>query len=118
MLLLLDQELILHVRWEGDQVHEYDPLTPRAARRLIKESLANMTEYRREVGIFTRFITAWAESPQKLSCRGIPQKERHAEQEDEAALENTGATQRHPTPSNPDLGGESPMGIQEELLHE
>ena len=56
LILLLDQDLTLHVRWEGSRHHEHHPLTPRAAQHLARECLAYMRKYRRELQVFSRFI--------------------------------------------------------------
>jgi hypothetical protein len=73
-----------------------------------------MTEYRREVGIFARFIEAWAEPPTDTSYYGDPPKERSSRNATTATANNVGEEQVQSCPpvANPDLGGESPMGIQ------
>ena len=63
MILLLDQDMTLHIRWEGARMHEHHPLTPGAVRRLIKEVLRYMTQYRRELKVLARFIDGFAEMP-------------------------------------------------------
>lgn len=63
MVLVLDRDLCLHVRWEGARRHEHHPLTPKAAVRLVKEVLQNMTKYRREIDVFSRFIEEFGEQP-------------------------------------------------------
>ncbi len=63
MVLLLDRDMTLHVRWEGSRLHEHHPLTPGAARGLIREVSSRMTKYRREVQVFSRFIGQKAEEP-------------------------------------------------------
>ena len=44
-------------------MHEHSPLTPRAASRLLKEALGNMNAYRRELGVFSRFIERHGQAP-------------------------------------------------------
>jgi hypothetical protein len=63
MILLLDQDLTLHVRWEGARRYEHHPLTPQAACRLIQEVQSRMVKYRRDIQIFSRFIEQNAEQP-------------------------------------------------------
>lgn len=63
MVLFLDQNLTVHVRWEGARMHEHLSLTSKATSRLIKEVLRNMTVYRREINVFSRFIEDFAEQP-------------------------------------------------------
>ena len=63
MLLLFDRDMTLHIRWEGSRLHEHSPLTPRAAMRLLREVARNMTKYRRELHVFSRFIDEIGEAP-------------------------------------------------------
>lgn len=63
MILLLDRELTLHVRWEGARMHEHWPLTPAEAVRLIREVLSRLTIYRQELNTFSRFVAEAAEQP-------------------------------------------------------
>ncbi len=63
MIILLDQSMTLHIRWEGSRMHEHLPLTPRATRRLVLEVLDRMAKYRREIKVFSTFIERWAEEP-------------------------------------------------------
>ena len=63
MILLLDRDMTVHIRWEGSRLHEHHPLTPRAARGLIREVQSYMTKYRREIKVFSRFIEQKAEEP-------------------------------------------------------
>lgn len=63
MLLLLDRDMTIHVRWEGERMSEHRPLTKGATRRLVREVLRKMKGYRIELGIYARFIERWAEEP-------------------------------------------------------
>jgi hypothetical protein len=63
LILLVDQDLTIHVRWKGARFHEHHPLTPREAQQLIRESLGYMKKYRRELQIFSRFIGEMGEQP-------------------------------------------------------
>lgn len=63
MILLLDQDLTIHVRWEGERMSEHHPLTKGATRRLIREVLRKAKEYRRDLEIFARFVDQKAEEP-------------------------------------------------------
>jgi hypothetical protein len=63
MILLLDRDLTLHVRWVGARMHEHRPLTPGGARRLVREVLNRMTKYRRDLQVFARFVDQEAEQP-------------------------------------------------------
>lgn len=63
MILLIDQELTIHVRWEGARLAEHHPLTVGATRQLIREVMRNMARYRRELRVYSRFIEGYAEEP-------------------------------------------------------
>ncbi len=63
MILLLDRDLTIHVRWEGERLAEHHPLTKGATRRLIREVLRKAREYRRELEVFGRFIDQQGEEP-------------------------------------------------------
>jgi hypothetical protein len=63
MIILLDQNMTLHVRWEGSRRHEHLPLTPRATRGLIREVLDRMAKYRRDLKAFSTFVEKNAEQP-------------------------------------------------------
>ena len=63
MILLLDRDLTIHVRWEGERLSEHHPLTKGATRRLIGEVLRKAKEYRRELEVFGRFVDELAEEP-------------------------------------------------------
>lgn len=63
MVLVLDQNMTLHLRWEGNRLHEHRPLTPKAAAHLMREVLVRISQYRPEVQAFSRFILRAAEQP-------------------------------------------------------
>lgn len=63
MILFLDLDNVVHVRWEGARQDEHQPLTPGAVRRLLKECARNMKKYRRDLDVFGRFIDRTAEAP-------------------------------------------------------
>lgn len=64
MVLFMDIDATLHVRWEGTDLLEHRPLTKRACTRLIHEVLQNMNKYRRDLAIYTRFLETWADDPE------------------------------------------------------
>jgi len=117
MILSLDQDLTLHVRWEGARIHEHHPLTPGAVNRLVKEVLRNMSKYRKDLEIFNRFVRQTAEQPFEddrpldpyhFKERELPPAEKIAEEEEDHTIEIT-ADVRLPD----ELGGEGPMGSEE-----
>lgn len=63
MILVLDDSMTIRVTWEGSRFEEYYPLNPAAAGRLLAEVQSNMTNYRRDLQIFERFIRQWGEKP-------------------------------------------------------
>jgi len=63
MLLVLDIDLALHVRWEGARLCEEHPLTPGETNRLLGEVLRNMTKYRRDLKAFQLFSAQNAVEP-------------------------------------------------------
>ncbi len=63
MVLLLDTDMTIHVRWEGERMSEHHPLTRGATRRLVREVLRKATAYRRELEVYARFVDRWAEEP-------------------------------------------------------
>ena len=92
MVLLLDRDMTLHIRWEGSRLHEHHPLTPRAAQRLVREALDRMSKYRRELQVFSRFCGQNAEQPfedlraldpLRLKEREMPSAQLEEEEEDE-----------------------------------
>lgn len=63
MILLLDLDMVAHVRWEGQLMVEHHPLTPGAIRRLMKDVFRNLARYKRDLEVANRFITRSAEEP-------------------------------------------------------
>ncbi len=118
MILLLDRDMTLHIRWEGARLHEHHPLTPQAARRLIEEVLGYMTKYRRELKVFSRFIGEWGEQPfdDPRAMDPLRLKEREApsaslEVREEVRVHETLRAGRLPERMRGmGRGGESPMG--------
>ena len=64
MVLFMDTDATLHVRWEGADLLEHRPLTKRASNRLIHEVLQNMNKYRKDLAIYARFLAMWADDPE------------------------------------------------------
>ena len=63
MILFMDMDTVMHVRWEGARQDEHHPLNPGACRRLFKECIRNMKKYRKDLDVFSRFIDIEAEIP-------------------------------------------------------
>ena len=123
MILLLDRDMTLHIRWEGSKLHEHLPLTPRAARGLIRECLGRMTKYRRDLQVFSKFIEENAEQPFddpraldpiRFKERELPPAQPLEEETEDTATELVAEIQL----SNPEIGGESPMPMMEEFYGE
>ncbi len=69
MLLILGDDMIMRIRWEGSRVGEYHPLSPAAAGQLLREVQEVMTKYRREVKVFETFVRQSAEMPMEEGMR-------------------------------------------------
>jgi hypothetical protein len=63
MIMFMDMDTVVHVRWEGARQDEHHPLTPGACRRLFKECIRNMKRYRQDFDAFARFVDKDAEEP-------------------------------------------------------
>ena len=63
MIMFMDMDTVLHVKWEGSRQDEHHPLTPGACRRLFKECIRNMKKYRKDLDAFSRFVDDEAEVP-------------------------------------------------------
>ena len=121
MILLLDQDLTLNVRWEGARMHEHHPLTPRAASRLIRDVLEHMSKYRRELGIFSRFVERYGAlpfddqrclDPIRTKQRKLPPAFREEGRGEEDTSTDVVATI---SLAKTEMGGESPMPMMEEF---
>ena len=118
MLLLVDQDLTIHVRWEGARMAEHYPLTKGATRRLIREVLRKMKEYRRDVEVYARFIEHHAEEPlddeRYEAIRGTkdpPLAEKEDEDDTKDEVVEIAATVALGTPAEmpASMGGSSPL---------
>lgn len=63
LLLMLDDDYTVHIRWHNEDFHKHHPLTPGAARRLVGETMKRMKQYKEHLGIFGKFIEEYAEQP-------------------------------------------------------
>jgi hypothetical protein len=110
MLLCLDLDVTIHVRWEGAHQNAHHPLTPGAARRLLRECKRNMTRYRTDLTTFANFLDAEAEEP-SWELREFSEDEETAARPAKEAKEEGSEEGREVTaviPSTENLGGESP----------
>ena len=124
MILLLDRDMTLHIRWEGARMHEHHPLTPGAVRRLMKEVFTRMTKYRRELQVFSKFVDENAEQPfddprapdpLRWKEREMPVAAKEEPEEEDEAIEVTahievGVSEQLEAERMLNRGGESPMG--------
>lgn len=124
MILLLDRDMTLHIRWEGSRMHEHHPLTPRSARRLVREVLKRMTTYRADLQVFSRFFEQNAEQPfddprapdpLRFKEREMPPASKIEDPEEhevvaEVEIEEQLEAERMIELERMDIGGESPMG--------
>jgi hypothetical protein len=118
LILLMDQDLTIHVRWEGSRHHEHHPLTPRAAQRLIQECLTYMKEYRRDVQVFSRFIGEMGEQPFDDPRPLDParfQKPQEATAPKEQSQKIFSEVEMSVEIDRSELGGENPLPMTEEF---
>lgn len=119
MILFLDVDQVMHVRWEGALQDSHHPLTPGACRRLFKDCIRNMRKYRRDLDAFSRFVDKTAEEPfwdprSSSFSKARPEKTAEAIKETEpeqiiASIDNTGNLVEGTVSDFLELGGESPM---------
>ena len=111
MVLVVDEELVIHVRWEGALHDEYLPLTPKAACHLIKECTVRMTNYRRDLGVFSRFVKNEGEAFSGNSRDDNALLDEELECTEALPILNgrTTVVAKVSTFNHQDMGGESPM---------
>jgi hypothetical protein len=119
MILFLDIDQVMHVRWEGALQDSHHPLTPGACRRLFRECVRNMRKYRKDLDAFSRFVDKTAEEPfwdPRVSSLSKPRPEKPAEaikdpepEEIIAVVDNTGKLVEGTFSDLSESGGESPM---------
>ena len=63
MILVLDRDMTLHVKWEGARLSEWNSITPGECRRIVASVLHYLSSYREELRAFSRFVDAHAEMP-------------------------------------------------------
>ena len=63
LLLMLDDDFTVHIRWHDADFHTHHPLTPGASRRLVGEIMQRMKQYKEHLGVFGKFIEEYAEQP-------------------------------------------------------
>ncbi len=84
MILLVDLDMTVHVRWEGERMVEHHPLSTGAVRRLMREVRRNISDYRRDLEIYARFIDSECEAPfddERYEAYRLPEPAPVAEQE-------------------------------------
>jgi hypothetical protein len=63
MILTIDGDLVPHVFWEGALEDSHHPLTPTAAKRLVRECLERMKKYRSDLRVLEQFLGEETEIP-------------------------------------------------------
>ena len=63
LLLLLDDDLTIHVRWHNETFHTHHPLTPGETRRLVGEIMKYILKYREQFRVFGTFLDEYSEAP-------------------------------------------------------
>ena len=120
MILFMDTDTVMNVRWEGARQDEHHPLTPGACRRLFKECIRNMKKYRKDLNSFSRFVDDEAEFPfwdprEDSLTRDREEKPAPSTEEEEqgeeiiAVLDSSGELVQGTVSDFLEQGGESPM---------
>ena len=122
MILFMDLDTVMNVRWEGARQDEHHPLTPGACRRLFKECISNMKKYRKDLNAFSRFVDSEAEHPfwdprensltKDREEKPAPSTEEEAQGEEIIAVLGPDGKLMQGTVSElleDEMGGESPM---------
>lgn len=63
LLLMMDDDFTIHIRWHNEDFHTHHPLTPGATRRLVSEIMKYTKQYREHLQVFGKFIDEHAEQP-------------------------------------------------------
>ncbi|MBD3260535.1 MAG: hypothetical protein GF334_02485 [Candidatus Altiarchaeales archaeon] len=103
MILHMDLDYVVHVRWEGERLLPHCELTPGEIRRLLKDVNRKMTQYRQDLGVLGRFFDSHAEPPfwdPRENYRQPEESEKQAVSSEERGKEITASLSR-------EEGGES-----------
>lgn len=117
MIVLLDRDFMLHVRWEGALSAEHHPLSPGDVRRLLKDVFRRMSTYRRDLEVFGRFANEYGErpfddhrnDPVEWEREAEPAKDPEEEEEDSEVTAEIDAEELRLSMEAAEMGGESPM---------
>ncbi len=63
LLLMMDDDFTIHIRWHNEDFHTHHPLTPGAARRLVGEIMKYIQQYKEHIKVFGKFVDEYAEQP-------------------------------------------------------
>jgi hypothetical protein len=63
LLLTLDDDLTVHIRWHNEDFHTHHPLTIGATRRLVGEIMNYIKQYKEHLRVFGTFINKYGEQP-------------------------------------------------------
>ncbi len=63
LLLVMDDDFTIHIRWHNQDFHEHHPLTPGASRRLVGEVMRYSKLYRENLKMFGKLLCEYAEQP-------------------------------------------------------
>jgi len=63
MVLYMDLDYVVHVRWEGDRLEPHHEMTPGGIKRLLRDVNKRITQYRQDLGVVGRFLGGHAEKP-------------------------------------------------------
>jgi hypothetical protein len=63
LLLMLDDDFTVHIRWHNEIFHTHHPLTPGETRRLVGEIMRYILKYREQLRVFGTFLDEYSEAP-------------------------------------------------------
>jgi len=116
MVLLLSRNLTVRIRWEGARLGEWISPSPVEIRRLIREVKRKMTDYRKQLDIYSNFITEWVDTTSSNPVEDDPsshRKPREAVILDDCSEEVVAEIKNIKTTKTDtgNMGGESPLPL-------
>lgn len=119
MILLIDRDFTAHIRWEGARRGKWCSPTAGEIRTLIRQVKTKMTTYRRQLDVFSDFVTESVDIPfadpvdNDPSSRREPKKAEPLEDEEDDGVDRPLDLLRKRVI---DEGGESPMPMAMEFF--
>jgi hypothetical protein len=90
MLIIMDDLQRLRIRWSGQRLEEYHPLTPRQVEKLIATVIERIARYQVDLQTFSQFVADVGERPPEDECPlDVPWKSLKLEEVEKGAPEKT-----------------------------